>query len=82
MIARLTYLDGDGNRHTATLEDDCTWTGDDAETVESLNALIATEDRSPARGDWAGWHAERMAGVLGAEVEFAPTQPAPADMLY
>jgi len=82
MIARLIYSDAELGRVTATLGDDATWTGDDPETVRSLNALLAAEDRSPARGDWLAWHAEKMAKVLGARAEFERKKAPPADTVY
>jgi len=82
VIARVTYTDGDGARLVATLGDDVTWTADDPEMASALNALIRAEDRSAARGDWAAWHAEKMARRLGASIEIEPKDPLPEGTVY
>jgi len=83
MIARITYEDAAFGRVTATLAEDATWTADDRAMATALNALAASEDRSPARGDWLTWHAERMAALLDGEVAVASkTVPAEAGIRY
>jgi hypothetical protein len=82
MIARITYTDSEHGTVTATLSEDALWSADDEDMADTLNALIAAEDTSPARGDWMVWHAEKMAGVLGGTIE-AEAKPEPsADTLY
>lgn len=82
MIARITYSDSELGTVTATLGEDATWTADDPGMARSLNASIASEDRSPARGDWLVWHAEKMAKLLDAEIELETKNEPPGDVRY
>lgn len=83
MIARITYIDADLGPLTATLGDDGAWTCDDPAMQSLLNTLLATEDRSPARGDWLAWHAEQMAEMLDGTIEVEPkTPPTDPDLRY
>lgn len=83
MIARITYVDSEMGEVTATLGDDATWTADDPAMAMALNALIGSEDRSPARGDWLGWHAGWVGGLVGGKVEFEPkAAPTEAGVRY
>jgi hypothetical protein len=82
MIARITYTDAALGTVTATLSEDALWSADDENMADTLNALIAVEDTSPARGDWMVWHAEKMAAMLEGEVEIEAKPAPPGDTLY
>lgn len=82
MIARITYSDSELGTVEATLSEDADWTADDPGMAQTLNTLIASEDRSPARGDWLVWHAEKMAKLLDAEIELETKNEPPGNARY
>lgn len=82
MIAKITYSDAELGTVTATLSEDAAWTADDPDMARTLNTLIASEDQSPARGDWLAWHAEKMAAMLEGRIKFEAKDEPPGDVRY
>lgn len=82
MICKITYNDSEMGSVAAVLAEDAVWTCDDPEMERALNALIVAEDRAPARGDWLGWHAEKVARLLAGRLDLE-SKPAPSgDVRY
>jgi hypothetical protein len=88
MIARFAFTLF-GAQAEATLTDDLDWqiTAEDKESAKTvqdgLNALLDSEDKSPARGFWYLAHANEMATILKAkDVEFEKKQPLPSGTIY
>ena len=82
MIARITYSDSELGTVKATLSEGAVWTADDPGMARTLNVLIESEDRSPARGDWLAWHAEKMAKMLDGRIELEAKDEPPGDVRY
>jgi hypothetical protein len=83
MIAEIHFQLGE-EPAIATLGDDATWTiaPPDPLLTDALNLIAQTADRSPARGNWAQWHAEQVSQRLDGTVTYAPTDPVPAGLVY
>jgi hypothetical protein len=71
-----------GNVAAKAVFDGLAWTTPDSMMARSLALFLAMADRSPARGDWARWHAQDVANRLQGTVEFDSEPDEHAGRIY
>jgi hypothetical protein len=87
MIGKVTW-ERNGQRYTATLEDDHTLNVTGPEGVEVLRLILQSKldryaaDYSPARGEFGAEFLNELAAREGVKAEFEPREPAPEGTIF